>query len=253
MLASDFFVPKGYDVKLLETVDSTNEEAKRHYEKNGATDPTWFVALSQSAGHGRRGREWVSQEGNMFASLLVCPNVRAQKAAELSFITSLAVSDAIKNLSGIGMQEINVKWPNDVLIDGKKVAGILLEAVGNPENPSIIVGVGVNVAHHPDDVNYPTNDLQRIGGFKYLPSDVFVRMAEAFEFFYKFWQAYGFASVKRLWMAEAYGVGKTITVNLPSGSVEGVFEDLSDDGGLVLKKPDGNQEIIYAGDVFFNL
>lgn len=252
MLASDFFVPKGYDVNLLETVDSTNEEAKRHFQNNGATDPTWFVALSQSAGRGRRGRGWVSQKGNLFASLIVSPNVPAQKAAEISFITSLAVSDAIKNLTGIGTQEIKVKWPNDVLIDGKKVAGILLEAVGNPENPSIIVGVGVNIADHPSDVQYPTDHLENIGGYKYLPSDVFVRLAEAFEFFYKFWQTYGFASVKRLWMAEAYGVGKLITVNLPNGSIEGIFVDLSDDGGLLLKKADGSHETIYAGDVFFN-
>lgn len=247
----DYYVPEGFGLQVFDVLDSTNEEAKRLFQAGMVFEPTWIVAQRQEQGRGRHGRQWVSTEGNLFTSLLLHPNVPPQRLAEFSFVASLAVADAMRGLNGIGMQPIQVKWPNDILINGAKVSGILLEATGAPQMPSLIIGIGVNVQHHPDNVLYPTIDLSTVGGESYSPADMFSNLAEAFAFFYQFWMEQGFEEVKRLWLAEAKGVGDMITIRHGEGEKKGLFLDLAENGSLILGLPDGTNEVIHAGDVFF--
>ena len=213
------------------------------------------VALSGSAqtartpAGGRRGREWVSQPGNLFITGLYVLDTQAGDAARLSFAAALSVADLIEELSP-GLDP-RLKWPNDVLIEGRKVCGILLESGAVPGGGLwLAAGIGVNLAHHPDDSERPATSLAAYVT-KPDPRHAGERLAHLFDNWLQRWQVSGFAPVRDAWLARAHGLGEKATARLENETVEGVFADLMPDGALRLDLADGTRRLISAGDVFF--
>jgi BirA family biotin operon repressor/biotin-[acetyl-CoA-carboxylase] ligase len=232
----------------LDQIDSTNEEAKRR-ALAGEIGPLWIRADAQSAGRGRRGRAWVSADGNLFATGLYTLTASPAEAAQLSFAAALAVGDlAHAALPGV---TVTLKWPNDVLVEGRKVAGILLESGARTGGGLwLAVGIGINLAHHPEDSERPTTDLAAHGA--YLSPDVALRtLAERFEHWKSRWAEMGFAPLRDAWIARAHGMGGPCEARLDGETVRGVFADLTADGALRLDLPEGGRRFISAGDVFF--
>jgi BirA family biotin operon repressor/biotin-[acetyl-CoA-carboxylase] ligase len=243
-------VPAGYSVATFDEIDSTNEEARRRAAV-GERGPLWIAARRQSAGRGRRGRAWESPDGNLSATLLIAPGVSAPEAARLSFVAALAVHDLAS--AHAPRANVRVKWPNDVLVDGKKVAGILLESSGHEGVdllPWLAVGIGVNLAHAPTEASYAATFLGAHGPAP-SPDEALAELAEAWETRFRAWRVNGFAAIREAWLAVAAGLGTEIEVRLPGETLRGRFETLMPDGALSLLLPNGTRRAITAGEVFF--
>jgi BirA family biotin operon repressor/biotin-[acetyl-CoA-carboxylase] ligase len=237
-------LPSGARIEIFERLDSTSLEAKRRAE-GGEAGPLWLRALQQTSGYGRRGAEWRQQEGDVAATFLFRPSAEPDALPQLSFVAALAVFDAIRRAAP--KAPLALKWPNDVLADGGKIAGILLELVGGPP-ARVALGVGVNVVTAPSGLDYPT---ARLLDFSDAPPDprAFVEtLDEAFDAWRRSWEKEGFAPIREAWLARAEGRGKKIRVRLPVETVEGVFEDLDIAGALILSC-DGVRRTIAAGAV----
>jgi len=234
-------------VRLIahDAVGSTNAEALT-LARHGERGPLWVTANRQSAGKGRRGRPWVSEPGNLHASLLLTDPAGPEHWPELSFVAALAIHDALVEISATLKSKLAIKWPNDLLLAGEKVSGILLEAEGE----AVALGIGVNCTKHPGEVDFPATDLAVHGVlaaqetvFGVLSAKMLGRVAQ--------WNAgEGFSTVRADWLARAAGVGEEIRVRLADRELTGRFEALDEAGGLVLRLPDGKAETITAGDVF---
>jgi BirA family biotin operon repressor/biotin-[acetyl-CoA-carboxylase] ligase len=233
-------------VQLIErdAVGSTNTEALALARK-GELGPLWITARRQSAGRGRRGRVWVSEPGNLYASLLLTDPSPPERAAELSFVASLAVHDAVALLAAPVAKQLALKWPNDVLIAEKKFSGILIDG----EGASVVVGIGVNCVNHPRNATFPATDLAAAGTlvsverlFEILSATMMRRIAQ--------WNRGDcFDAIRADWLARAAGVGEPMRVALGEGERSGRFETVDARGRLVLRLSDGTNETITAGDV----
>jgi BirA family transcriptional regulator, biotin operon repressor / biotin---[acetyl-CoA-carboxylase] ligase len=244
-------LPPEFRLVAYESVGSTNDEAKRLARDEGAGHGTLVWSLRQEAGRGRRGRAWTSPEGNLYASLILRPSCPAATAAQLSFVAVGALADAVQAL--LPEAEARCKWPNDLLLDGAKAAGILLESEtdGAGELEWLVLGVGVNVQHYPKDAGYPATSLSNEGTRVMDPGLVLVRFAQAFQTWYKVWTDEGFSAIREGWLKCARGLGQQITVRLDREILTGFFADLDGDGALLLDLPSGERRWITAGDVFF--
>jgi len=243
-------LPAGYSVAIFDEIDSTNEEARRRATV-GERGPLWILARRQTAGRGRRGREWDSPDGNLMTTLLIAPGVSALEAARLSFVAALAVHDLVKTYAT--RDPIRLKWPNDVLIAGKKVAGILLESSGQEGVdvvPWLAIGIGVNLIHAPAATPYPATFVGAHGPAP-TPAEALSVLAEAWETRFRVWRVSGFAATREAWLEVAAGLGQPIDVRLPSETLHGRFETLMPDGALSLLLPTGARRAITAGEVFF--
>lgn len=238
----------GTPVIQFDSVGSTNETA---LSKASGPAPCWFVADRQTGGRGRRGRVWASEPGNLYASLLLVDAGPAARQPELCFVASLALYDAVRAVTGIDPLRIDLKWPNDVLIDGAKLAGILLEgSLSQAGRVATVIGFGVNCRHHPADTPYPTIDLTS-AGFPTEPIELLAGLDDAMRRRLEEWNGgAGFASIREAWTQRASGLGRAVTVHLGDKRSEGVFEALDFSGAMVLRRPDGGREMISAGDVF---
>jgi BirA family biotin operon repressor/biotin-[acetyl-CoA-carboxylase] ligase len=233
----------------LDAVDSTNAEALRR-ARAGERGPLWVVAGSQSAGRGRRGRAWVSPPGNLYASLLLVDPAPAAVAPQLAFVAGLAVHDACAALAPGLADGLALKWPNDLLCRGAKIAGILIEGEGGPIANPVVIGIGVNCRHHPEAVEHPATDFAAQGPaveaaalLDSLRRTMAARLAE--------WdRGAGFAAIRSAWLDRAAGLGQAIRARLPDREVTGVFEALDEAGRLVLRRADERREVITAGEVF---
>jgi BirA family transcriptional regulator, biotin operon repressor / biotin---[acetyl-CoA-carboxylase] ligase len=237
-------------ILVLEEIDSTNSEARRRAEA-GEAGPLWISCRRQTAGRGRRGRAWETGEGNLAATLLTTTDRLPAEAAQVSFIAALAVSDfARAYLPG---DRVRVKWPNDVLVDGRKLAGVLVESGQLREGGLwLAVGVGVNLAKGPRAAEQPATSLAA----ETLtpppdPRTALEALAAATADWLEVWDAKGFAAIAAAWTARAHGLGQVCTARLPAGDVAGVAEGLDPDGALRLRLADGTTRRITAGDVFF--
>lgn len=247
-------LPQGYGLRAFDEIDSTNEEAKRLGEA-GEPGPVWITAARQSAGRGRRGRSWVSPTGNFMGTLLLRPQTGPRKAAELSFVAALAVHDAVAELLAPPQRAaLKLKWPNDVLYGGRKLAGILLESSGiaGGELAWLAIGIGINLAHHPEGVEYPATSLAALGIPDATPEAALERLAAAFDRRLRQWRdVQGFAAIREAWLDRAAGVGEAVTVRLSDESFEGIFEGIAPDGALEVRLASGAVRRVAAGDVFF--
>jgi BirA family biotin operon repressor/biotin-[acetyl-CoA-carboxylase] ligase len=239
-------------VRLIvhDTVGSTNAEALSQ-ARLGERGPLWVTAAQQTAGRGRRGRPFVSERGNLYASLLLTDPAPADRAAELSFVAALALHDAVCELASMLAPRIRFKWPNDMICDGAKFAGILVEGESTSgRSLAAVVGIGVNCARHPAGTAYPATDLAAAGAsvspetlFRALSRNMPLRLAE--------WdRGGGFATIRTAWLARAMGLAEVIRVSLPERELQGRFESLDRAGQLLLRREDGTLEAITAGDIF---
>ncbi len=241
-------LPDGYSIAIFDSIDSTNEEARRHAA--AARDRTVYWAKRQTAGRGRRGRAWMSEPGNLFVSLLLKPDCPQAQAAQLSFVSALAVSDVLLQ-AGAG-DRVSLKWPNDVLLDGAKVCGILLEATSTGARiEAVVVGLGLNLASHPGDTPYPATDFRHAGLGEVTADQALTWLLAAFELRYAAWRERGFAGVRTDWLIRAHGLGQTIQVRLDNETLTGRFAELDETGALVVETAPGVTRQITAGDVYF--
>ena len=250
-------LPSPYRLVELDCIDSTNAEARR-LAQDGAPDSTLVWAKRQTAGRGRRGREWVSGEGNLYFSILLRPTYSAQNVMQLGFVAANAIADAIQVITPRGTF-VHVKWPNDVLVEGKKVAGILLEAEMNAQKPGhldwLVVGIGININSHPagTDSEYPATSLaaQGVVGKGLMVEPMLDTLAKRFLAGLVTWRNLGFGPIRRHWLLRGKGIGGPVIVRLPNETLHGIFAALDEDGALILHLEGRPNRRITAGDVFF--
>ena len=243
--------PQGVGRLLLDTVDSTNEEARRQAAQ-GAGGPLWIMARRQTAARGRRGRAWTAPAGNLSATCLLRPGGPPAQVALVSFAACLAVAELFETLAP--QATVALKWPNDALLNGRKAAGVLLESAGAGARVDwLAVGVGVNLAHHPDPEPdaWPATSIARETGAAPEPEAALATLATAFARWSGRLEAEGFAPLRAAWLARAARLGQKVTARLPDATVEGVFADLDAGGALVLSQG-GVMRRIQAADVYFS-
>jgi BirA family biotin operon repressor/biotin-[acetyl-CoA-carboxylase] ligase len=242
----------GYRLVTHEEIGSTSNEAFA-WARLGDPGRLWVVARSQVQGHGRRGRAWQTPVGNLAASLLMLEADLGSVAATLGFAVGLALDSAIRAVPhGEGKPSIKLKWPNDLLWNGAKVAGILLEAVPLVGSPNcVVIGIGVNVREAPKDVPYPATSLAACG-INTTAEALFEALAEAWVELVAVWDGgRGFATIRDRWLANAVGIGGPISVKVGEEIVSGTFETIDLEGRLIVRSDDGTSRQISAGDVHF--
>ena len=240
----------------------------------GLEEGVWLRAERQTSGRGRQGRAWVSPVGNLYASTLVRPRPSDPPAATLALVAAVAAEEVVSAYLPLqysrergnpesqavmpvtldprfrgntgGGEGVRIKWPNDLLIDGAKLSGILLERAG----AAVVVGFGVNLAHHPVDTGRVATSLAAYD-IAVDPADFIETLAEAFARWAERWRGEGIDVVRRRWVDRAHAVGTPLTARLPDGAaIDGLFDGLDADGALILRLADGTRRVIHAGDVF---
>ena len=238
----------------FDALDSTNAEARRRAEA-GELGPLWITAARQVAGRGRRGRAWETGAGNLAATLLTTTHRAPAEAANLSFVAALAVADLAASVVPDAL--VKLKWPNDVLVDGRKVSGILIES-GRVGGGALwlAVGIGVNLRTPPEASERPATALaDHLRPELSAPPEALVALqtlAAAFARHAAAWETQGFAPVRRAWLGRAYGLGRPCAARLERETVEGIAEDLDATGALIVRLADGSRRAITAGDVFMS-
>ena len=257
----------GYRLAGFDSIGSTNTEA---LAAASAGDPggIWFAARQQTEGRGRRGRPWESPYGNLAASLLIVPDADPAVAATLGFVAGVALNRALSRILPTGLVKVGIdgadgesngsharialKWPNDVLADGAKLAGILLEAQKRPDGRhAIVIGIGVNVVAAPQGLPYPAVSLIDLGVSRDA-GEVLEALSDAWVESFSLWRdGQGIADVLRLWRGSAAGIGAPVAVSRTEGVVRGVFETIDEAGRLIVRADDQTRIAITAGDVHF--
>lgn len=229
-------------------IASTSDEAKP-LAAAGAPEGTLVWALEQTQGRGRQGRPWASPRGNFYASLILRPKVPVAVAAQLSFAATLAVGEACLELAPEAT--IAFKWPNDVLLEERKVAGILLESQAKPNGGLdwLILGIGINLATYPVNAAYPATALSATGA-DIAPDAMLTAFAPRLEHWYERWRSgEGFTMIRHAWLERAQGLGQEIRVRLPKDELHGIFAGLDADGALLLETKTARRRV-EAGEVF---
>ncbi|MFV3073400.1 biotin--[acetyl-CoA-carboxylase] ligase [Niveispirillum fermenti] len=240
-------LPAFFHLNRVEECGSTNDEAKA-MARAGAPEGCLVQALRQTAGRGRRGRAWTSGEGNLACSLVLRPGMAPAAAALVSFVAAIAVGEAV---SALVPGRVTLKWPNDVLVDGAKISGILLESEADRQGGLewLVLGVGINVRHFPDEALYPATSLLAAGA-DVTVEQVLAAYAASFDGWYRRFRDHGFAPIRAAWLNAAQGLGGAVTVRLAGESFTGRFVDLDGEGGLLVECG-GAVRRVTAGDVFF--
>lgn len=246
-----------YHLLSYDELDSTNDEARRIAEGGGSHGAVIW-AKRQTAGRGRMGRHWVSAEGNLFCSILLAPNCDTATASQLAFVTAVAAIDTLAPILA-DSGEITCKWPNDILVNGKKIGGILLESFETADmTPGsnkmvrwVIAGIGINIDSSPDNTDIPSTYLKEQGVEIISAKIVLSRFIHHFITTYDIWAKRGFAPIRRKWLEHAFRKGEPIQVRLPKETHNGIFEGIDTTGKLLLKPASGKRLAISAGDVFW--
>lgn len=244
-------LPAGYRLQVFDSLDSTNSEALRRAQA-GEPDRLWIWARTQVAGRGRAGRSWVSPPGNLYASLLLRLDCPLETSLQLAFVAGLAAYDAVAAcMPDTAAQRLALKWPNDLLLDGVKLSGILLESAATAGEGAYVIamGTGINLASHPDDTPQPATDLA-MHGIDATPPVVLQRLAVASEAWLQAWDGgEGFNIVRAAWETRAIPVGQPIRVRLKEGDRDGIYGGIDASGALRLMS-NGTERRVSAGDVF---
>lgn len=248
-------LPPGYRLRCYDSIDSTNAEALR-LASLGEPGGLWLLAGEQRGGRGRAGRNWVSPPGNLYASLLLRPACSAAAAPQLSLLTALAAHEAIRAASSDRLRPpiLALKWPNDILLNGCKAGGILLESSGAARQPgfAVAIGIGLNVVHHPIDLARATAHLANATPSLDVPG-LFQQLASTMAKWLGIWaEGANFGAVREAWQAASIRIGAPISVNINGAAIEGVFLGIDSTGALRLGSPaqDSPEMRITAGDVF---
>lgn len=237
-------------IETFDELDSTSSEARRRAEA-GQSGPLWITATFQTSGRGRRGRTWETAPGNLAATLLFTTDLPPAQAAQVSFVAALAAADLADHYLGHGAGAL--KWPNDLIIGGRKAAGILVESGTRADGALwLAVGMGINLAHAPLAVDRPAVAFAEfLDGAPPAPLEALEILAERFETWRKLWREGGFTPISKAWSQRAFGLGQACEARLPNQTHRGVAEGLDNDGALRLRLADGAVLRITAGDVFF--
>ena len=244
-------LPPGVTHVALGDVGSTNAEAFV-LARQGRRGAFWVTAERQLQGRGRRGRPWVSEKGNLYASLLLNDPAPLERLGTLPLVAALAVYKALRPFFARTPQALAIKWPNDILIDGAKVNGILLESETLPDGTmAVVIGCGINCAHHPAGTIYPATSLAECG-VAVTPQDLFPVLVRAMAAEVARWdRGLGFSAIREDWLLAARGLGQAVRVNLGDRVLEGRFADLDARGYLLVEQNNGGIVTISAGDLFF--
>ena len=241
------------DRLILPETDSTMAEGAR--QAAAFTAPTWICALAQTAGRGRRGRAWAMPAGNFAASLVMRPAGPPAQAALRSFVAALALRDALVAVTGRA-EVFTLKWPNDVLLNGGKLAGILLESSGAAGRvDALVIGIGVNLAGTPDTTLLEAGALAPVSllgqtGITITPEDFLTHLAQHFARWEAQFTTHGFGPIRSAWLQNAARIGQNITARMMRDEITGTFVEIDTQGQLVLETPKGRQTIA-AADIFF--
>jgi BirA family biotin operon repressor/biotin-[acetyl-CoA-carboxylase] ligase len=220
-------------IRTVSETGSTNDDLAA-LARGGAAEGLWLRAERQSGGKGRQGRTWQSPPGNLYASTLVRVDPKHPPPPSLALVAAVALHEAVTRYT----TRARIKWPNDITINRAKLAGILLERQAD----AVVIGFGVNLAHHPEDLDQPAASL----GARVAPEVLLRRLAACFEIWLERWRDEGLAPVREAWLAAAHPLGTPLS----SGGAEGVFDGLDETGALRLRLPDGAIRVVHAGDVF---
>ena len=241
-------LPPEYRLAARREIGSTNDEAAR-LAAAGAPDGTVVWATAQTAGRGRGGRTWASGSGNLYCSILLRPRVPPALGAQLGFVAALAVGDLVA--SELDPAHVRLKWPNDVLVRGHKISGILLEAAAGAAGlDRLTVGIGVNLVHFPTGTEAAATSVLAETGRTLAPGNALPRLVCAFDRWRRLWEADGFAPIRRAWLTRSWRLGEEIRVRAGEGALIGRFQDIDPGGSLVLEMPGGIERRIAAGEVF---
>ena len=244
--------PERVRIEAHASLDSTNTMANRRAAE-GAKAWTVIQAGEQHAGRGRRDKDWHSPLGNLYTSTILRPNCPTRMWPGLSFVVALAVGDTVARVAPSARARL--KWPNDVLVGGAKISGILLETVlatGSTEGGAIIAGVGINIASFPKDTRYGAACLDALAGKELMIDRVLAEYMTALTHWYDIWSAEGFAPIRAAWLERAHGLGAEVEVsNVGAPSLRGRFTGITEDGRLLLELSDGVTEMISAGTLGF--
>ncbi len=255
---------RGYRLHAYDSIGSTSTEAARAANSGDAGD-VWFCALQQTEGRGRRGRAWETVHGNLAASLLVVPNCDHSISATLGFVAGVAMNRALRQLvpdaivtqgidgaAGRNGSRIALKWPNDVLADGAKLSGILLEAQKRPNGSlAVVIGMGVNIVAAPEGLPYPATSLRALG-YDITAETVFAALSDAWVDTIEVWDSgRGIPDILSLWREAAAGIGAEVAVQRDGEVVRGIFETIDEAGRLIVRANDNRRIAITAGDVHF--
>jgi BirA family biotin operon repressor/biotin-[acetyl-CoA-carboxylase] ligase len=236
--------PEAAMIHIVAETGSTNADMLV-LARAGATEGCWLRADRQLAGRGRQGRPWVSPPGNFHASTLVRLRPDDPPAATLAMVTAVALDEAI-DVFLVERSALALKWPNDLLLAGAKLSGILLERADD----AVVIGIGVNLAHHPDLPDRPTTSLAA-HGVTVTPSMLAEMLADTVARWLARWRGEGLAPVRARWLARAHPVGTALTARLPDGrGIDGLFDGLDADGALLLRLASGDRHVIHAADIF---
>lgn len=245
--------PSHYRHQSYDSVVSTNALALEAGQR-GEMGNLWITACEQTGGRGRRGRAWISKTGNLHASLLLINPASAAKISQLPLVVATAAHRAICEALAPNLRaQVSIKWPNDLLMQDRKICGILLEGSNRSNGDQIVViGIGINCRTHPSQTDGLGAANLSQGGFDIDPDILFPLLAQQVDRQISSWrQGAGFDDIRRDWLLRARGVGKPIVVRLPNEELHGHFEHLDDDGALVLLMDNGSRRKIMAGDVFW--
>ncbi len=235
-----------YRLVVLDSVASTNDEAKAR-AADGATEGTLIWAREQTAGRGRHGRHWSSPPGNLYFSLVLRPAMSVAEANQVSFVAAVALSDCLEALLPQG-RRLGHKWPNDVLVEGRKIAGILLESAGGDRLEWLVLGLGVNLASHPQETDPPATSLGA-EGVAVTPQALLADLCASLLVWRRRWLEEGFAPVRAAWLARAGGLDGPLRIEVGRDTLAGTFLGLDETGALVLGLPDGGRRSVAAGEV----
>ena len=242
--------PAGVARVILDSVDSTMSEAARRAAQ--VTTPTWIIAQAQTAARGRRGRAWVTPAGNLNATLIFKPTATPAEAAQRSFVAANALFQGLSIY--VPAEKLALKWPNDVLLKGGKVAGILLESSGQGGCVDwLSIGIGVNLRHTPEavqDAAFAPTNLKAAGGWDVEPIDFLATLANAYAEQEALYMAKGFGHIRESWLKNAARLGEIITARTSQTEITGIFDTIDENGNLVLITGAGRQAIP-AADVYF--
>jgi BirA family biotin operon repressor/biotin-[acetyl-CoA-carboxylase] ligase len=252
MVANSIFAIAQFRHEALGDVGSTNTLCLER-ARAGDPGPLWLTARRQLSGRGRRGRTWISEPGNLYASLLLTDPAPAEMLGSLPIAVALALHRAVASVGPWLGDRLRIKWPNDLLVDGAKISGILIEAEQLADGRrAVVIGCGVNVTHKPDHPLYPAMTLAE-AGVSTSADDLFAHLFQEMAVVLAQWDSgRGVAGVVDAWKERLAGLGAPITVNLPDRSISGVFSAIDLDGYLHLKTADGAVLRIASGDVFFS-
>jgi len=233
--------PTGIRHRHIDTVDSTNLFARDNLEHGMV-----ITAARQTAGRGRYGRDWTSPEGNLYLSL-VWQVHDFEAAGKYAFLSAVAMADALKAATGDDRLVLQLKWPNDVLLDGKKLCGILLEAETKADQVYLIIGTGVNLVNAPD---YAC-DIKTVTGKTIAPQEMAQHFVTSFAAWDERLKAEGFDAIRESWLAQAHGIGTVLEIKLPQESFTGTFAGINAGGALLLEQENGAVRTVTSGEVFF--